>query len=400
MVGLGELRAHLGERWPELSERVHGLARMVIARHLSQGDVFDVQGDDGYIVLFAQLSKVEADFKCRVIAKEIATKLLGSEWDRLSVVDGISIELQRAAFASGDFDRALADAVAVGRPLGKVKGGEPSDKPPAAGPTPTFSAVATPPDASQRPIARHPASPGRAAAAGQGDGYEPIWDFGVQALLHFRLTSEAAGKDATPLAAAQADIAALSKALFDLGQLAQHGRRLPIICPVHGGTLAYRPWRRQIVRLLEASPPYAVKLVTLEVIVGREATNDWPRELDALCRGLPVKCAARAPLDADLSGLATGLSIRQINLDLSAGVPAGKAAIAGLERFARRCEAVGLPCGVLGLRTRALALAASAAGFKELSGPVVHPPVLALGHAVQFDLSTLYRDLLPLHQLV
>ena len=43
-----------------------------------------VFADDGYVVLFAQLTKIEADFKCRVIAKEIGAKLLGSDWDRLA----------------------------------------------------------------------------------------------------------------------------------------------------------------------------------------------------------------------------------------------------------------------------------------------------------------------------
>jgi hypothetical protein len=42
-----------------------------------------------------------------------------------------------------------------------------------------------------------------------------------------------------------------------------------------------------------------------------------------------------------------------------------------------------------------MTLAASAAGFCQLSGPAVHPTVPALGHAVQFDLTSLYRDLLP-----
>src|SRR5690606_18075558 len=56
LVGLTDLREHLGERWPELAERVHGLAQTVISRHLTRGDVFDAHGEDGYVVLFAQLS--------------------------------------------------------------------------------------------------------------------------------------------------------------------------------------------------------------------------------------------------------------------------------------------------------------------------------------------------------
>src|SRR5580658_3419666 len=48
LVGLSELREQLGERWPQLSARVHELAQAVIQRHLSRGDVFDAQGEDSY----------------------------------------------------------------------------------------------------------------------------------------------------------------------------------------------------------------------------------------------------------------------------------------------------------------------------------------------------------------
>ena len=54
-----------------------------------------------------------------------------------------------------------------------------------------------------------------------------------------------------------------------------------------------------------------------------------------------------------------------------------------------------MTCGVLGLRTRAAALAATAAGFQQLSGPAIHADVTSLGQAVHFDLKSLYRDLLP-----
>ena len=80
LVGLAELREQLGERWPQLSARVHDLAQAVIQRHLTRGDVFDRHGEDGYVILFTQLTQLQAEFKCRVIAKEIAGKLLGADW--------------------------------------------------------------------------------------------------------------------------------------------------------------------------------------------------------------------------------------------------------------------------------------------------------------------------------
>src|ERR1700689_295325 len=57
LVGLGELREQLGDRWPQLAARVHDLAEAVIRRHLTRGDVFDAHGEDGYVILFTQLTE-------------------------------------------------------------------------------------------------------------------------------------------------------------------------------------------------------------------------------------------------------------------------------------------------------------------------------------------------------
>ncbi|HEY3890248.1 MAG TPA: hypothetical protein VGL73_16850 [Caulobacteraceae bacterium] len=380
LVGLGELRAHLGDRWPDLAERVHSLAQVVIGRHLTPGDVFDAHGDDGYVVLFSQLTKVEADFKCRVIAKEIGAKLLGSDWARLAAVDAVSIELRRQALSSGDFDQALAAAVARGAPLPRE----------APGPAPPASAIApAAPGAVESRSAPEPA-----ATPPQG-GYEPIWDFRVQALLHFRLNHRTLDDDLAAPGAAELDFASLSKVLLDLEQLARLGRRLPVVCPVHATTLNHKAWRDQLVRALNDFPAPLLKRVTLEVMVARASDQGWPGRLDAVCKELPARCVVRVGPDADLSGLARARTIGQVNLELPAAFVAGKDAMARLEAFVRQGEAARLSCGILGLRTRALTLAASAAGFNQLSGPAVHPAVPALGHAVQFDLTSLYRDLMP-----
>jgi hypothetical protein len=402
LVGLGDLRAHLGDRWPELSERVHSLAQVVIARHLTQGDVFDAHGDDGYVVLFAQLTKIEADFKCRVIAKEIGAKLLGSDWDRLAAVDGVSIELGRQAVATGDFDQALSAAIASGAPMPREDPRSPVPPAPAASarettpPTrPIGPAAPMQRTESARIVVEKPQAAPAPGASEQSDRYEPIWDFRVQALLHFRLSQRAVDDDLAETAAAELDFASLSKVLFDLEQLTRLGRRLPVVCPVHASTVNHKAWRDQVIRMLRDFPAPLLKLVTLEVMVPRASDEGWPGRLDAVCKALPARCVVRVGPDADLSGLARARSIGQINLELPAAFPAGKGAIARLETFVRQGEAAKLPCGILGLRTRALTLAASAAGFGQLSGPAVHPAVLALGHAVQFDLTSLYRDLLP-----
>ncbi|HYD44347.1 MAG TPA: hypothetical protein VEA79_03665 [Phenylobacterium sp.] len=395
LVGLSELREHLGERWPELAERVHGLAEAVISRHLTRGDVFDAHGEDGYVVLFAQLSKAEADFKCRVIAKEISAKLLGTEWGGMAKLSSVAIELDRQVLAADDIIVAVDQAVARGKPLEPEAHAE--AVPPSAmrgrtgEPGPTLTVITRePPPALPVVEAVEPPEP---------PTYAPVWDFGSSAMLRYRLLpvpAVAAGQpEPEVVAAAKQDVAALTKALFDLGRLAQLGRRLAVICPLHLTTLGRDGWRSQLIRMLKDCPEPQRRLLTLEFIVPAKASAAWPLALKARCAGLPTAWTARIGPEGDLSGLATPSGLGQVNLDLPPGFPSGKEGIAQLDAFAHAVSAAGMISGVLGLETRALVLAASAAGFSQLSGPAVHDGVSTLTQAVRFDLAALYRDLLP-----
>jgi hypothetical protein len=87
--------------------------------------------------------------------------------------------------------------------------------------------------------------------------------------------------------------------------------------------------------------------------------------------------------------------VRHLNLALGDDFAANKAGIGLLGAFVQKAERSGFTCGVSGLRTRAAVLAATAAGFRHLSGPAIHRDVIALGQATHFDLKSLYRDLLP-----
>ena len=109
---------------------------------------------------------------------------------------------------------------------------------------------------------------------------------------------------------------------------------------------------------------------------------------------MPAACALRLGLDSDPRRLAlTGIQL--ITLELPDDFGADKSGLATLDLFAQCALATRLPLGVMGLHSRALVLAATASGYRQLSGPAVHPDVTGLGQAVRFDLATVYRDLLP-----
>jgi hypothetical protein len=385
LVGLADVREQLGDRWPQLSARVHDLAQAVIQRHLTRGDVFDTHGDDGYVVLFTQLTQVQAEFKCRVIAKEISTKLLGADWAGPST-DGLVFELPEAALRAPSFDDALDEAISRGRPVVSAEVGGP----PVAARSLLMTRAAGNPAAgihAMRPVPRERNAP----------AYTPVWDFGVEALLHFRFNPPPqASADTSPvLAGAKSDIAALNQVLFDVSRLTQVGRRLPVICPLHLETLLRDSWRAQIARMLRSAPAPLRRLVTLEVIVGAECGPDWIRSLETAWRTLSGRPVARVSLSGPKVPTMSSSLVGHLNLMLADDFSATKAGFDALGAFVQQAERAGMSCGVLGLRKRPAALAATAAGFRQLSGPAIHADVPSLGQAVHFDLQSLYRDVLP-----
>jgi hypothetical protein len=388
MVGLTELREQLGERWPQLSERVHDLAQAVIQRHLGRGDVFDAHGDDGYVILFTQLTQLQAEFKCRVIAKEIAAKLLGADWVGRAT-DGVVFELPEAAVHAPSFQVALDEAIARGRPV--------SGEAPPAPPRQTSGSQASGPDEAPR-VQRAVAHALKPIERGRGQaGYTPVWDFGVDALLRFRFRGAPQPVDPPQSAVddAKVDVAALTQVLFDVGRLLQTGRRLPVICPVRLETVVRDGWRSQLDRMLRAAPPAVRKLVALEVVITAENDADWIGSLERAWRAMPGRPTPSLPLRASAAPARRSEVVQHVSLLLPESFSATKSGIDAMGVFAQKAERVGMTCGVLGLRTRAAALAATAAGFQQLAGPAIHADVASLGQVIHFDLKSLYRDLLP-----
>ena len=81
MIGLGQVRSTLGERWEKLAERVYDIADKILKARLSREDVFHRDADGNYVICFASLSGEQAWFKANVIGQEICEALIGKEVD-------------------------------------------------------------------------------------------------------------------------------------------------------------------------------------------------------------------------------------------------------------------------------------------------------------------------------
>jgi PAS domain S-box-containing protein len=77
MIGLAEVKAVLGARWPALRERALAAAEHVLSRRLGPKDTFSRTRDDGFLICFADLQEDAASFTAAMIGREIRARLIG-----------------------------------------------------------------------------------------------------------------------------------------------------------------------------------------------------------------------------------------------------------------------------------------------------------------------------------
>jgi PAS domain S-box-containing protein len=77
LVGLEEVRAALGKRWPALALRAMAAAEKVIKRNCGPEDSYSRVDDTSFLVCFGTLSEEESSFRAAMIGREIRNKLIG-----------------------------------------------------------------------------------------------------------------------------------------------------------------------------------------------------------------------------------------------------------------------------------------------------------------------------------
>jgi hypothetical protein len=368
MVGLAEVKARLTDKWPALAEKVHATARSVIQRHLVRGDVFDLHGDDGYLVLFATLGPDEAEFKSRIIAREIVERLLGE-----GEATGLNIATQCAvipaqALVGGDVE------IVVGRALQAAEAASGSAPPPLA-----------------------TAAADVAGAEGALHGYSPVWDTRQMTLLHFRAHGSRPWAEfddrMREVEAYKADIALVRAVALDLQGLAAEGRRLPVTVAIEHSSLAVNSQRASLIQALAAIPSASRKILTLEI--GVPTDGFWTygcKSLLEMCRPLGVGLTARLRLD-ETQAMPPASGLKGVATDLEGPPRREAASLRLLTVFGGLARAQGHECAAYGLKSRALVLGAIGAGFRYVSGPAVHPDVSGLATALRFEPIDLYADI-------
>ncbi|OHC76199.1 MAG: hypothetical protein A3G18_04810 [Rhodospirillales bacterium RIFCSPLOWO2_12_FULL_58_28] len=79
LIGMEKIKDMLGDDWERLKNKAHHIVRSAIEERLGPQDVCTLYEDLSYLVVFAALSKEEAQLKCSMIAQEITGRLIGRQ---------------------------------------------------------------------------------------------------------------------------------------------------------------------------------------------------------------------------------------------------------------------------------------------------------------------------------
>ena len=78
LVGLEEVKAALGAKWPEHASRAMATAEHVLSKRCGQQDMYARSGDASFVVRFADGTEEDAAFRAATIAREIRQRLIGN----------------------------------------------------------------------------------------------------------------------------------------------------------------------------------------------------------------------------------------------------------------------------------------------------------------------------------
>jgi len=77
LIGLSQIQQTLGDAWPARAEQIYRMVDAVLQRRLERTDAFYKVDTENYLILFTRLGRREAEFKARVISKEIQQQVFG-----------------------------------------------------------------------------------------------------------------------------------------------------------------------------------------------------------------------------------------------------------------------------------------------------------------------------------
>jgi len=400
ILNLNKIRERLGEHWPRYANKVHAVVHEVFEHRLVRADVYTRVSEFAYVIVFATLSKAEAQIKCSAIAEEIAAKLFGQEEASklvevqtvaIGVGRGVALEKVNVAEVLNDlFDKhAALEGAFTAKEAVALAAVEAIDARLLEWLKSPFNPVVTelPADLDYR--------------------FRLLWDVARNALSTFlcvivRKTDDpSVSLDYSSLYRADSadliaklDYSVLARVKRELKALHESKRRVLIGCPVHFQTLNRLSSRAYFTTLLKDVPEGFGQYLMFEIVGLPDATpQSRVAEIVATLRPHARSILARLERGAVRFGHIAGTGVHAVGIDAAQyGVPEERL-MPAMNDFAAAAKEVGLKSYIHGLPSLSLTTAALGAGFDYIHSHAVHAPLEEPDYVRRFEFMDLYTKL-------
>ncbi|SFZ81910.1 hypothetical protein SAMN02983003_0771 [Devosia enhydra] len=357
MLGLDDIRAALGDRWPVLADAIMASADHELSQALRPADFYRRNGDVGFIVCFADLGVTEARAAGEDISQRIRAAILR---DFPELATALKVEPFIAEVSPERLARGSATSLieALHGSLGDMRHeAQQVAKRYRASLVTNFNLIFVPAIHARSRVTIYNRAVLETTA-------------GCATLEQFQALADA--KQVTQTLA-ELDYIVFTKALTALHKALKSRRGVIVLIPVNYSTLAVRATQDEYVRLLDMLPPAYQRLVGLE-ISGVPATATKAHLTTIVERLRPhVKWLAVDVQSLEARGALLGIDgIWALSCNLAGANSADPRLLPRLREFVSTANASRLSTLAHGANSIGAALAACDAGFTCVDGPAVH----------------------------
>lgn len=378
ILSVEAIRDASGERWTRKREQVEAFVERRFAQLSLAGDMMVVLNDTEFVTVQPSVTRAAALSTSVKVVKETLAFFLGK-----AAREDLRIH-QVKGFANGAFSLEPASAAALDRLFeddvnADVGRAEVRDEPSPA----TVAPLAE--DLMWRPARRVRLVSPPDLDLDLALSPEPTWNVSARVVASFLLSPaiflNTAGMAPRPISSAElspnmAGEAALATLAYAVELITQKQAIVALHTPIALGALTYSASRFRLLNALREVPPAVARLLILEIV---DVSEGLPQSrlaevvsmLNPRCRAVLVRAASET---AELRAW-RGCGVSGATLDCGHLDPADKDSPERLSRFARRATEARLSSVAYNLRSRSLIMAAWAAGFTHLGGPLVSAEV-------------------------
>jgi hypothetical protein len=395
MLDLAALKARLGNKWERMSAPVRLFFEAAIKRGLGPGDTFCHVDELSYLVMFRDLTAVQAELKCAAIAEEVCKRLFGENGEQVALRnlvgqidmralprdidrnDALNALLERhgkESIVSADPGRSARHAVEeIGGRIFRL----------------TFGG-----DAGQH----------RVASRDIMFVYRPIWDTAKQAVLMYLCQPTLAVIQNAPVRPVYGfclaegeedqsalDVLVLQECINRATRLNGAGLRVLLAVPVHFNTIARPRFWMAYAAAYRQTPPDVLRDLAFAVFgIDTGVPNiRLAQELPKLSRGIhPIICMIDHRDGAGIQFARTGAFALGMALD---HCEPEKLVFEKLDALAKAAKEASAETFALGVSSTSIVLNAINSGVRFLEGTIVRPVVSDPRHAYVHGVEDLYQ---------